>query len=417
MRQSFLRILMLGGVVGYLVVLSLNSVGQWLLDHPTAENIRQGIQWNSGNPSLWTAHARHQLEPFENPAAQPAAQAYLKAAALNPLDPVVWDGLATAYLQMGEREKAEAALRTALVAVPRSPYAAWRLANFLVQEGRTQESFPYLRIAATHEWSLRVPTFDLGWKLLDDPERIFQEIVPTEPRAREVYLDFLLRTDRLTEAYLVWSAIRSRSPSVIQRGNRYVERLATAGRGEEAARVWTELLKDTGRSATKPTGELLTNGNFEDRLVNDGLDWRFRNGPGFQVSVDDFVFQQGTRSFRVIFDGSANPDFAGVQQWVPVEPNRGYRFRGYLKTENINTDSGLRFSISTVAAPPKEQFVQATENRLGSSPWMLEQVEFQTGPNTRMVMVSLRRPPSRKLNNLIQGKVWIDNLSLTPLSK
>ena len=44
--------------------------------------------------------------------------------------------------------------------------------------------------------------------------------------------------------------------------------------------------------------------------------------------------------------------------------------------------------------------------------WVREQLDFQTGPRTSVVVIQLRRSPSRKLNNLIQGKIWIDNLSL-----
>jgi hypothetical protein len=43
-------------------------------------------------------------------------------------------------------------------------------------------------------------------------------------------------------------------------------------------------------------------------------------------------------------------------------------------------------------------------------------VDFQTGPNTRVVQVVLRRRQSGKLNNQLMGTVWIDNLSLTPLA-
>ena len=414
MRQIFFRILLLIGGVGYLGVLSVHSVGAWLLDHPTAENLQRGIRWNSSNPSLWAAYARFQLDPFEDSTAPPAAEAYLKAATLNPFDPATWDGLVSAYLQMGEPAKAEATLRAALVAIPRSPYFAWRFANFLVQQGRAEEALPYLRTAAAYQRSFRAPVFDISWKLLADPERILRDVVPSETAVQADYLMFLLRTRRFAEAYPVWSRIRAdRYASFISLGNTYAERLAGAGMGQEAARVWDEILKDTDKSNLKPPGTLLTNGDFEYDLIGAGLGWRLSRDSGYLVSLDEFESQQGTRSLRVTFDGSANPDFAGVRQWVPVTPNRRYRFAGYLKTENISSDSGLRFSVSSAASPPEERFTYLTENRVGTMPWVQEQVDFKTGPNTQVILITLRRIPSRKLNNLLQGKVWMDHLSLT----
>jgi hypothetical protein len=97
---------------------------------------------------------------------------------------------------------------------------------------------------------------------------------------------------------------------------------------------------------------------------------------------------------------------------VPVEPNRRYRFEAFLKTDSITTDNGLFFNVATIGAPREEAFSIATGNRVETIGWVQEQLDFQTGPSTGVVVLQLRRSPSPKLNNLIQGKVWIDNLSL-----
>ena len=123
----------------------------------------------------------------------------------------------------------------------------------------------------------------------------------------------------------------------------------------------------------------MTNGDFEAELPNAGLDWRLASGAGYKVSLDNFVLQHGSRSLRVTFDGSSNPNFAGVWQLVPVEPNSAYRFRGYIKTENVTSNSGLRFLVATVAGPAEETFVRYTENRIGTEPWTLEQLPLPHG--------------------------------------
>lgn len=184
--------------------------------------------------------------------------------------------------------------------------------------------------------------------------------------------------------------------------------------GALAGHVWSEILEDTGRTAAQSAGELMTNGDFETDLPNAGLDWRLTEGAGYRITLDDFGPRQGSRSLRVVFDGSKNLDFQALSQFVPVEANREYRFRGYLKTENITTDNGLRFCVQSYAAPAKESFVRCGEGQIGDHPWSLEQIEFTTGPNTNVVLVSLNRQRSPKLNNLLQGKVWIDAVSIRP---
>ena len=200
----------------------------------------------------------------------------------------------------------------------------------------------------------------------------------------------------------------------VRLGNSYVDALVRAGKGSDAARVWNELLAITGKTL-RPEGELLTNGDFENQLLNVGLDWRLAPKEGYQIALDSFLFQNGTRSLRVTFDGTTNPNFAGILQTVPVEPNSRYRFQAYLRVDGITSDNGPFLLISSRGTPREEAFAVSTPQRVETLGWVRERLDFKTGPRTSLIILQLRRLPSQKLNNLIQGKVWIDNLSLKPL--
>ena len=413
MRRTLFRIFLLAGALAYMAVLSANVMGAWYLDQPNVEKLSRGLRWNPGNPLLWTQYGSYRLYASGGSESKQAEDAFLRAAAMNPLDPANWNGLATAYLQMRESRKAEAALRALLVAVPLLPQSAWRLGNFLLVADQPKEAFPYLRAAAATEVGLRWPLFDLAWKILDDPEDILRGLIPDDPEAREEYLRFLMYRRKLTEADAVWREVRSNhGKDALKLGSAYVDALVASGMGAEAAKVWEALLADTGRAGAKPAGELLTNGDFEAGLPNVGLDWRLVPGAGYEIGLDDSVFQAGAHSLRVTFDGTANVDFAAVQQMVPVEPNQEYRFQAYLKTENITTDNGVLFGVVTAGGAPGDSAVFKSENRVGTNPWRLEQLDFRTGPKTRFVQVVLRRYGSSKFNNLIQGKVWMDSVTL-----
>lgn len=414
MKLGVLRVFWVGAALSYLAALIISGIGAWSLEHPTAENLRRGIQWDPDDPMLWRYMARTKLLSLDDGELQQGADAYRQVLARNPFDPLAWEGLATIESRLGDPPREEAVLRGWIAAIPHSPPAAWALANLLLQQGRSEEAFPLFRIAVTYDPSLRLPVFDLGWKLLGDPQRILEEMVPAELQARMDYLNFLVwKKGLVKEAYPVWEQILpARTEAVTKQGESYVEALAGAGFGADAERVWKELTWETGAAGTRSTDERITNGDFEAPLRNAGLDWRLAQGPGYQITLDNFQSQSGSRSLRVQFDGTANLEFSSVRQWVPVQPDTNYHFRAFLRTDNISTDNGIYLSLAPQAVPPAEYWEQVTENHVGTSPWSEQQLAFRTGPNTRVVQVILRRKTSTKLNNLLQGTVWLDHVSL-----
>jgi hypothetical protein len=56
-----------------------------------------------------------------------------------------------------------------------------------------------------------------------------------------------------------------------------------------------------------------------------------------------------------------------------------------------------------------------TRDLTGTHPWSLIDAELTTGPETHLLAIVLRRIPSRKFDNKLQGTVWVDDVSLTLL--
>jgi hypothetical protein len=411
--QALVRMVFLLAAMVYLADVVVHGFAAWLLDSRQPQQVELAARLDPGNPAVWTARGAYLLFSEQGFQPEKAVDAYLRAAALNPLDGRNWDGLADSYFQLHEPRKMEAALRAAAFASPHSPTAAWRLANFLLMAERTAEAFSYLRVVAQSSRQLRPAVFDIAWKAAADPDVILGQVVPRDAECLGDYLRFLMARRKLGDGEPVWAALRAaRSVEAQQLGSDYAGALAAAGQGEAAQRIWDQVLADSRREAARPAGNFLSNGDFELDMPNAGLDWRFRQQPGCGISIDNLVAQQGTRSLRITFDGSANLDFDGVWQLAPVRPNRQYRFRVYMKPENVTTDKGVIFCVSPVAAPRAEQFLACTENRIGTEPWVLRQLDFRTGPGTSVVLVQARRHQSQKLDNLIQGKVWIDGVAI-----
>ena len=414
MRLATFRFALVGAGLVCLYALAASWVGSWVARDPTPDNLRAAIRWDESNALLWRMYGRSKQLQVGQAELRDAAVSYEQALARNPQDIMAWEGLATIYSRLGNVQKEEAARRGGIAAMPHSPSAAWGLANFLVQQERNAEAFPYLRIAAAQDSALRIAAFDLGWKLLDDPELIFKEIVPDGIPSRTDYVHFLIQRRRFQDAYPVWKEIRAAgTPPVVALGLEYAGVLAANNLGTAAASVWKDTLELQGPHVGRRSSDRMTNGDFEAALYNGGLDWRLDKGSGFEMALDSFVMHTGTRSLRVAFDGTQNVAFRHVRQWVAVEPNQMYRFRAFIKTENISTDQGVYFAIT----PQGVSAEWRTPVRVGTLPWTQEQMEFATGPNTSVVLVELGRDPSAKLNNLLLGKVWIDNVTLEPLNR
>ena len=120
----------------------------------------------------------------------------------------------------------------------------------------------------------------------------------------------------------------------------------------------------------------------------------------------------GTRSARIAFDGTQNLAYQNLYQMMLVAPGTRYRFRGFLRTDHISTDSGMRFEIFD---PHRTKNLDVlTPNETGTQPWTLEEAEFTTGPQTHLIRIRLRRLPSTRLDNKLSGTVWVDDVAVLP---
>ena len=88
---------------------------------------------------------------------------------------------------------------------------------------------------------------------------------------------------------------------------------------------------------------MIWNGNFLHEFQNGGLDWRYDPLPGVSFDFDTVPGSRQGRSFRMDFGGGNNTEIDQPMQYVAVEPNHAYHFRATMRTEDITTESGLRF--------------------------------------------------------------------------
>jgi len=221
------------------------------------------------------------------------------------------------------------------------------------------------------------------------------------------FLDFLVGKQEYAAADIVWARLlRLGSPPSAQDAFPYLQRLLEAGKGDQARKAWEDLAQVSPRlRAYLPGQNLIVNGSFEQDILGGGLDWHYQPLPHVSVAVDTAEFYSGSRSLVVAFDGHGAGE-AGIRQWIPVRPSTRYEFRVFVKSADIESASGPRLSLQ--GTRDGKTYV-LTRDFLGSQLWRMEQAEFTTDPETRLLQLKLVRTPEQ---SLIKGHLWIDELSL-----
>jgi hypothetical protein len=183
---------------------------------------------------------------------------------------------------------------------------------------------------------------------------------------------------------------------------------------EEAGTVWRQAIKgNTGSQPGYSGDSLVYDGGFEKDIAGGGFGWRQSDAPGADFDFDTDVKHSGRRSARLTFDGTKNLSYEGLFQFVLVSPSTHYFYQGFLRADQISTESGMRFEILDPGHPRDLDVL--TQNETGTLPWTLEQADFTTGPKTRLIAIRVVRKPSVRLDNKLRGTVWIDDVSLAPV--
>ena len=76
------------------------------------------------------------------------------------------------------------------------------------------------------------------------------------------------------------------------------------------------------------------------------------------------------------------------------------------------SSSGWINAACLAAGRPAEQLLACSRNRIGSENRTPRRLDFKTGPKASALLLQVRGRKSEKLDNLIRGKVWIDDVTI-----
>jgi tetratricopeptide (TPR) repeat protein len=381
-----------------------------------AESMRLATRLDPGNADYHLSLGRIYQYSLTDINAAAALEELNRAAELNPFDARAWLDLGAAQELQGRLDEAESSLRRADHLAPNLPQFQWAIANFFLLRGNVDEALRHFKVVLAGGPQYDQVIFSAAWKAVGDGDKILAALIPDNIDTQFNYLYYLVGQSKRLEAAKVWARIAANPEAfdpVVART--YMDWLVASHQPDEAHQVWTELQKRRLVSESAAPGNLVLNGDFEQGLENIGFGWRVGGVPGVYVGLDSTVFHSSGHSLLISFQGTENLAYRDVFQWVKVTPAVAYEARAYMKTDNITTDSGPRLEVlDTLNFRALDQFSQQLTGT--NADWTLLTVKF-TPKETHYVTICVARVPSAKLDNKIAGKVWVDDVSVSPLAQ
>jgi tetratricopeptide (TPR) repeat protein len=387
-------------------------------------------RWNaSAKPGLWLQTVR--LEPGNaeywrhlglyrqwdlSPGGIYEAQGDLqRATQIDPRSADLWMELADAYQSSGDLVRAQEAYGNAEADYPISAEVAWRYGSFLLYERNFAQGYTEIRKALVLDPALVTSAISECWQSNQDVVPVLDNLLPAKSAYYVNAIDFFLSQNLADPALAVWNRQLSLGlPVKVSDAIPLVDALIDQNRMAEAQQVWQRALRAANwPSDSSRSKSLVFNGQFDHDITNGGFDWREPAVSGALFDFDGQIAHSASRSFRIRFDGTQNLDFQNLFQYVVVQPLTRYRFSAYVRTEELSTDSGIRFEILDPRHPSQVQLV--TSNVTGTNPWTLVEADLVTGAGTNLLKITLRRIPSWKFDNKLRGTVWVGDVALTPV--
>lgn len=379
---------------------------------PNFQNWERATRIEPDNPETWYRLGRFRQLDFDNADIPLAISYYQRAVKLNPRSPYYKLDLAGAFEMAGNNGEADKNFRAAQAAYPISAEVSWKYGNFLLRQDRLPEAYAEIHRAAMVDPKLIPLAVSRVWHSDPDVHLLLDRILLDTPEAYSDALAFLADGQYTTAALEVWNRLIAKDPHTNSKlAFKLIDMLVAQERFEEAGTVWRQAIASDPAPAYSGNS-LVYDGGFEKDISGGGFGWRQSDVEGADFDFDSEEKHSGSRSARLIFDGAKNLSYESLFQYVLVSPGTRYRFQGFLRTDQISTETGMRFEI---VDPKDQQHVDVvTPNETGSLPWTLEQVDLTTGPKTHLILIRLVRKPSERLDNKLRGTVWIDDVSLVP---
>ena len=390
----------------YLLLAASQFLASWLEDRVDLKNLQRASRLDPGN-----ADYRNHLGRYYDLVARDPVSAvgyYQAAVELNPHSAHFWFDLASVYQILGDTSNQARALDHAIQADSMTPDVAWEAGNLYLVQGDNDKALREFHTVIANDPSLADPALRFCWRIHPDVDAMLRDAVPANAGAYVSFLTVLESKGDSAGAVKVWNRLMETHQAFDRRdAYAYVRFLIDHKQVDDAVLAWQQIASRSGLRAYLPSQEnLIVNGDFNFEVLNAGFDWIYQKQPSVQLVLDPDNFHTGRRSLQITFDGPGISD-AGIYQLIAVEPNATYDFTAFYKNPEMEGAGGPHFTIQDTYT--QTVYYQSDELK-DTGFWKAAYGEFTTGPDCKLVLLSIRRLPAR---SPIRGKLWVDDFHLT----
>ena len=346
------------------------------------------------------------------------AESYaLRAANLSPWDYNHQLLLATIKESAGDRAAAEVFMRKAIALAPNNADVRWRMANLLLRQGKLAESLEEFQRVNSSSQSYLPATLGLLWRSTNGNADALESAIGSDPLARLVLAQFLLKQSRVQEAGKIFRSVNRRVRLESREGPAFLHSLVDSDQIEMARYLWVDMV---GRSDT-PSADFTTliwNGSFESDIFKDfdHFDWTLSSNEYARIAITSGIARTGARALMIDFLGRDTTRLdREVKQLVLIRPGARYRLECYAKSEDLKTPAGPRLMV--MRSDETELIAESDAVAEGTTDWHRLAVDFVAPKDSRALVIAIKRLPRFNYDDPTEGRVWFDDFMLTELKE
>ena len=381
--------------------------------------MRRAVSLDPENPALHLRLGTAEIYSMEDSNPADGIRQLQLATELSPHKTRYWTALAFACELEGKKTCANHAIARSLALSPMIPRVHWEAASFYLRVNRRGLALNQFRRLLELNLGYAGSVFRASLGATDSPDSVYRDVLTSvaSPNLKLAYINFLTSNGHEDSAFHVWEElVASKSRFKFPLADPYLEHLIGTRQYQQATAVWHDLerLGIVKQSAEHDPSNLVFNGGFEQAPLDAGFDWRYRQDPYVTIDFNDHNAYKGTSCLRIEFSDVENHQDEPVYQFVPVAADQAYELTAYVRSANITSDSGPRLRVVDPACPACLN--ASSSATVGTTPWHKVVLDFQTGPNTQVVHLSVWRPRSLNYPTEILGTLWLDQVSLRAIS-
>ena len=317
----------------------------------------------------------------------------------------------------GNRDAAEASLRSALSLAPSNAEVHWRLANLLLRLGKTEESVREFRISASADNSLLRTTLDLVWKASAGNLDQIKVVAGESSKSRMMLAQFLLKQSAVSEAASIFSNLDREQRLKSPEASAFLSMLVDSGQFATARQLWLDTVAGHDDALPGAKAMLIWDGSFEADTPKGfpQFDWQIGASPYARLWISGDTGRTGNHSLRIDFAGRDTTRLDGeIKQLVVTRPGQRYRLECYAKRDQLVTPEGP--SLAVLDARSSRLIATSNPVPAGSSDWEPLFCEFTTPEDSRAVRVQIRRILKFSYDDPTRGTIWLDDFALIELN-